>query len=106
MKKMQYYILTSCLLTIIYSCHLKPENDLEVAFRACILKIEQQENGNYYVDVKTTNGKEFTYIDKAFDSYKDKISVGDSVIKIINTTCFDYIRKDTLIIETCKSIKL
>lgn len=106
MKRTLCFILTGYLLTIIYACHLRPENDLEVAFRACILKIEQQENGNYYVDVKTTNGKEFTFIDKAFDSYKDKISVGDSVIKIINTTCFDYIRKETLIIETCKSIKL
>jgi hypothetical protein len=93
-------------LAILFSCGFNPKNDLAVEFRATILKIEQHENGQYYIDLKTSYGKEFTYIDSAFNNYKDRIRVGDSVIKIINTTCFNYKRKDEVLVEACKSIKL
>jgi hypothetical protein len=105
-KKFLLIFMFAHIFAFFYSCRFNPKNDLAVEFRATIIKIEQHENGQYYIDLKTSYGKEFTYIDSAFNMYEDKIRVGDSVIKIINTTCFNYKRKDEVLVESCKSIKL
>jgi di/tricarboxylate transporter len=81
----------------------KTVNNFNVQFRGEITKITKRSRGRYDLEVGVGTIK-IILSDYNFGQYKNKISIGDSLIKSSNTDCFYYKGIEYILAQNCSNI--
>ena len=83
----------------------QPLSNFNVQFRGKITKITKYYRGRYDLELNVNRTNKIILSDYDFGIYKEKVKVGDSLIKSKNTDCFYYKRNEMTIAESCNNIR-
>ena len=83
----------------------KPDNNYDMEFRGEITKITKYYRGRYDLELSINGTNKIILSDYDFGLYKEKIKLGDSLIKSKNIDCFYYKRKGISIAESSTNIR-
>ena len=82
----------------------QPASNFHIQFRGKITKITKYYRGRYDVELNINRTNKIILSDYNLGIYKEKVRVGDSLVKSNNTDCFYYKRNDIKIAESCNNI--